>query len=42
MWWIIPVIVLFVSMTLFINSSRISRAEEEREKENYNGTNWNI
>lgn len=33
MWWIIPVIVFFISMTLFINSGRISRAEEEFEKE---------
>lgn len=33
MWWIILVIVFLVSMPLFINSGRISRAEEEREKE---------
>lgn len=33
MWWIIPVIIL-LGYPLLINSSRISRSEEEREKEN--------
>lgn len=33
MWWVVYVIVFLVFMTLFMNSGRISRAEEEREKE---------
>ena len=42
MWWIVPVIVFLMSMPLFINSGRISRTEEKSEKENYDGTKWNI
>lgn len=34
MWWVVFVVIFLLGMPLLINSGRISRAEEEFEKEN--------